>query len=124
MAWPRGARRLEVQHRLHRERLEAAEERRQRSRDSRLEQPVERDVVPAMHVDHAGVALQRIVRPRIDADHVAGIRAGLAGTSEVIARDPGRLGVEDSLRDDVALLLELPLRACVYPAHPVGAGFV
>ena len=72
----------------------------------RLEQPVERDRVPAMHVDHARILLQRIVRARLDPDDVAGIRARLAKSHEVITPEGGLVGVEETARDCIALLLE------------------
>src|SRR5919197_5328636 len=100
------SRRLEVQHRLHGERLEPAQQRRQRVRKPRLEQPIERDPVPPVHVDHARIALQRVVRGRIDADDVSGIAPCLAESSEVVAPERRLLAAEEAARDEVAPLVE------------------
>jgi hypothetical protein len=83
---------------------------------SRLEQPVERDRVPAMHVDHARILLQRIVRARFDPDDVAWIGSRLAKPHEVITQEGGLGDVEETARDDVALLLEGAPRTVV--DHP------
>jgi hypothetical protein len=66
-----------------------------------------------MHVNHARVLQQRIVRVRIDADDIAGVRTGFAKPREVIA--PGRsLGfVEESARDGITLLVESVLGTLV-----------
>jgi hypothetical protein len=79
----------------------------------RLEQPVQGDRVPAMHVDHARVLLQRIVRARLDAHDIAGIGAGLAKLREVITQAGRLLGVEKTACDDIAPLFKAALGAVV-----------
>jgi hypothetical protein len=59
-----------------------------------------------MHVDHARILLQRIVRARLDADDIAGIGARLAKSHEVITQEGGLVGVEETARDCIALVLE------------------
>jgi hypothetical protein len=100
--------RLEVQHRLHRERLDAAEHRRQRLRQARLQQPCKRHRVPAVHVDHARIAPERVVGARVDPNDVARVCADAAKAHEVIPVERGFGGVEQTAADEVAALVELP----------------
>src|SRR5436190_20388149 len=68
-----------------------------------------------MHVDHARILLQRIVRVRIDADDITGIAAGLSKTCEVIAPKRCFVGVEETTCNEVSLLVEAAL--CVLVDH-------
>jgi hypothetical protein len=56
------------------------------------------------------------VRARLDAHDVARIAAGLAKAHEVITQEGGLLGVEQTARDEIAVLVEAALGCCV--DHP------
>jgi hypothetical protein len=62
-----------------------------------------------MHVDHARVPLQRVVRERIDAHDVARIVARLAEPHEVIAQEPCLFGIEETACDEIAVPVEAAL---------------
>jgi hypothetical protein len=77
-----GTGRLEVQHRLHRERLRP-EQVGEQVADPRVQQPAPRGVVPAVHLRHPRVPAQRIAAGRVDADEVIGVGTPLTQRHEV-----------------------------------------
>jgi hypothetical protein len=62
-----------------------------------------------MHVDHARVPLQRVVRTRLDTHDVARIAARLAKPHEMITQESGLFGVEETVYDEIAVLVEAAL---------------
>ena len=59
-----------------------------------------------MHVDHAWIPLQRIIRARLDADDIARIAPRSAKHHEVVSQEGGLFGAEETACDDIAVLVE------------------
>ncbi len=102
--------RLEVEHGLHGKGFDAGQ-RRQPLVDALIEQPLERQIVPAMHLHHARVALERIDGPGevvdIDAGRIAGVFAGLAQCRVMVSIASRFFRREKPSGNHVTVLVEL-----------------
>ncbi len=98
---PARAGRLEVEHRLHRQRL-LAQQGGEAPIQPGVQEPAEADRVPPVHVDHARVAAEGVVAAWIDAAEVARIGAGLAQRHVVIAQGSDLVRTEETADERVA----------------------
>jgi len=106
-----GAGRLEVEHGLHGEGF-AAEHVGNTSIQAAVQHPVPAEFIPTVHVDHAGVFLERVVAVVVDTGGVAGVGAGGSKVHEVLAEAPD-LGLRKEAGDiEEALVIELGLLFC------------
>jgi hypothetical protein len=102
---PAGARRLEVDHRLHRQGL-GPHQRREAGRQPPIEQPVPAQRVPAVHVDHPRETLQRVTLDGLVRHLIELVGAGLAQPHEVVAKALHLRARKEPPHDEVALLGE------------------
>ena len=97
---------FEVEHGLHGEGF-ATEHVGHAGAQAAVQHPVPTESVPAVHVDHARVFLERVVAAEVDTGRVAGVGAGGSQVHEVLSETPDFVLGEEARDIEEALVIEL-----------------
>jgi hypothetical protein len=111
---PARARRLEVDHRLHRVRR-PPEDRGHHPVEPVVDHPLQRKLVPAVHLRHPRVPLERVAAAGLDADDVVGVPVARAQHHVVLAQLLDLRGTEQPTGQRVPVTLELGLERIAHP---------